>query len=74
MTRGFAKTGGSGSEDTFLNGFESASSNHKYKAYIIAKTMRDYLAEYEDCLIALHRLNDKEDRLVPEKGLVKLGK
>ncbi|HME18671.1 MAG TPA: ribbon-helix-helix domain-containing protein [Nitrososphaerales archaeon] len=44
------------------------------KTYIVTKALREYLSEYEDYLVALHRLNDKDDRIVSEKDLVKLGR
>ena len=40
------------------------------KTYIVTKALREYLEEYEDYLIAMHRLNDKNDRVVSEKDLV----
>jgi RHH-type rel operon transcriptional repressor/antitoxin RelB len=42
------------------------------KTYIVTKALREYLEEYEDYLIALHRLNDKDDRIVSRKELVAL--
>jgi RHH-type rel operon transcriptional repressor/antitoxin RelB len=41
------------------------------KTYIVTKALAEYLEEYEDYLVALHRLNDKDDRIVSEKELVK---
>ncbi|MDA4127868.1 MAG: ribbon-helix-helix domain-containing protein [Thaumarchaeota archaeon] len=51
-----------------------AKSLDRPKTYIVTKALREYLAEYEDYLIAMHRLNDKDDRVVSEKELVKLGR
>ena len=51
-----------------------AKSLDRPKTYIITKALREYLEEYEDYLVALHRLNDKNDRVVSEKKLVKLGR
>ena len=51
---------------------ELARSLDRPKTYIVTKALREYLEEYEDYLIALHRLNDKDDRAVSEKELVKL--
>ena len=51
---------------------ELAESLDRPKTYIVTKALREYLEEYEDYLIALHRLNDKDDRLVSEKELVKI--
>ena len=39
------------------------------KTYIIRKALQEYFNEYEDYLIALERLNDKDDRIVSEKEL-----
>jgi RHH-type rel operon transcriptional repressor/antitoxin RelB len=41
------------------------------KTYIVTKALAEYLEEYEDYLVALHRLNDKNDRIVSEKELTK---
>ncbi len=51
-----------------------AKSLDRPRTYIITKALREYLEEYEDYLVALHRLNDKNDRMVSEKELVKLGR
>lgn len=53
---------------------ELARSLDRPKTYIVTKALREYLEEYEDYLIALHRLNDKDDRMVSEKELVKIGR
>ena len=42
------------------------------KTYIVTKALREYLAEYEDYMIALGRLNDKDDALVTGQELVRL--
>ena len=41
------------------------------KTYIVTKALAEYLEEYEDYLIALNRLNDKDDKIVSEKELAK---
>ncbi|HYB06754.1 MAG TPA: ribbon-helix-helix domain-containing protein [Nitrososphaerales archaeon] len=51
---------------------ELAKSLDRPKTYIVTKALREYLEEYEDYLIALHRLSDKDDKIVSEKELVKL--
>ena len=51
---------------------ELAKSLDRPKTYIVTKALREYLEEYEDYLIALHRLNDKDDRTVSKKELVTL--
>lgn len=51
---------------------ELSKSLDRPKTYIVTKALREYLEEYEDYLIALHRLNDKDDRAVPRKELVEL--
>ncbi|MDG7029425.1 MAG: ribbon-helix-helix protein, CopG family [Nitrososphaerota archaeon] len=52
---------------------ELSKSLDRPKTYIVTKALREYLEEYEDYLIAVHRLNDKDDRAVSEKELVELG-
>ncbi len=49
---------------------ELAKSLDRPKTYIVTKALREYLEDYEDYLIALHRLNDKNDRVVSRKELV----
>jgi RHH-type transcriptional regulator, rel operon repressor / antitoxin RelB len=39
------------------------------KSQLINKALEEYLEEYEDYLIALGRLNDKNDKIVSEKEL-----
>jgi RHH-type rel operon transcriptional repressor/antitoxin RelB len=51
-----------------------AKSLERPKTYIVTKALREYLEEYEDYLVALHRLNDKDDRVLSEKELVKVGR
>jgi RHH-type rel operon transcriptional repressor/antitoxin RelB len=53
---------------------ELAKSLERPKTYIVTKALREYLEEYEDYLIALHRLSDKNDRIVSEKDLVRNGR
>ena len=53
---------------------ELAKSLDRPKTYIVTKALREYLEEYEDYLIALHRLNDKDDRIISGKELVKIGR
>jgi RHH-type transcriptional regulator, rel operon repressor / antitoxin RelB len=53
---------------------ELAKSLDRPKTYIVTKALREYLEEYDDYLIALHRLNDKDDRVVSRKELVGLGR
>jgi RHH-type transcriptional regulator, rel operon repressor / antitoxin RelB len=51
---------------------ELSKSLDRPRTYIVTKALKEYLAEYEDYLIALHRLHDKDDRIVSEKELAKL--
>ena len=51
---------------------ELAKSLDRPKTYIVTKALKEYLEEYEDYLIALHRLNDKDDKVVSEKELVRV--
>jgi RHH-type rel operon transcriptional repressor/antitoxin RelB len=53
---------------------ELAKSLDRPKTYIVTKALREYLEEYEDYLIALNRLSDKDDRVVTRKELVELGR
>ena len=53
---------------------ELARSLDRPKTYIVTKALREYLEEYEDNLIALHRLQDKDERILSEKELVNLGR
>ena len=53
---------------------ELAKSLDRPKTYIVTKAHREYLEEYEDYLIALHRLNDKDDKIISGKELVKIGR
>ena len=49
-----------------------AKSLDRPKTYIVTKALREYLEEYEDYLVALHRLDDKDDRVVTRKELIEL--
>ena len=49
-----------------------AKSLDRPKTYIVTKALSEYLEEYEDYLVAMHRLNDKNDRVVTEKELTEL--
>ena len=49
-----------------------AKSLDRSKTYLVTKALNEYLEEYEDYLVAVHRLNDKDDRVVTEKELVEL--
>ncbi len=40
------------------------------KTYIITRALKEYFDEYEDYLVALNRLNDKDDRIVSKKDLL----
>jgi RHH-type rel operon transcriptional repressor/antitoxin RelB len=51
---------------------ELAKSLDRPKTYIVTKALQEYLGEYEDYLVALHRLNDKDDTIVSRKELVEL--
>jgi RHH-type rel operon transcriptional repressor/antitoxin RelB len=49
-----------------------AKSLDRPRTYIVTKALKEYLEEYEDYLVALHRLNDKDDKIISKKELVKL--
>jgi RHH-type rel operon transcriptional repressor/antitoxin RelB len=40
------------------------------KTYIVTRALKEYFEEYEDYLVALNRLNDKDDRIVSKKDLL----
>lgn len=42
------------------------------KTYVIRKAIEEYLREYADYLIALERLNDKEDAVLSESEMREL--
>lgn len=46
-----------------------AKSLDRSKTYIITRALNEYLGEYEDYLVALNRLNDKDDRIVSKKEI-----
>ncbi|MGI0084562.1 MAG: type II toxin-antitoxin system RelB family antitoxin [Nitrososphaerales archaeon] len=39
------------------------------KSQLINKALEEYLEEYEDYLIAIGRLNDKNDKIISEKEM-----
>ena len=41
------------------------------KSQLIKKALDEYLEEYEDYLIAIGRLNDKNDKIISEKEMRK---
>ncbi len=41
------------------------------KSQLINSALEEYLEEYEDYLVAVGRLNDKNDKVIPEKELRK---
>jgi RHH-type rel operon transcriptional repressor/antitoxin RelB len=59
-------------EDTARRLTELAHVLERPKTYIVTKALQEYLEEYEDYLIAMHRLNNKADRVISEKELVKV--
>ena len=56
-------------EETSRKLNEIAKALDRSKTYIINKALQEYLSEYEDYLIALGRLNDKDDKIVSGKEL-----
>jgi RHH-type transcriptional regulator, rel operon repressor / antitoxin RelB len=40
------------------------------KTYVIRKAIEEYLKEYADYLIALERLNDKDDRIISDAEMM----
>lgn len=43
----------------------------KPKSQLISKALEEYLEEYEDYLVAIGRLNDKDDRIISAKEMRK---
>lgn len=41
------------------------------KSQLINKALEEYLEEYEDYLVAIGRLNDKNDKIIPSKEMRK---
>ncbi len=41
------------------------------KSYLLRKALEEYVEEQKDYLMAMNRLNDKQDRIIPEKELRK---
>ena len=46
-----------------------ASITDRSKTYIIRKAIETYIDEYSDYLVALERLNDKDDKIISGDGL-----
>jgi RHH-type transcriptional regulator, rel operon repressor / antitoxin RelB len=40
------------------------------KTYVIRKAIEEYLREYADYLIALERMNDKEDKIISDEEMM----
>ena len=41
------------------------------KSYLLRKALEEYVEEQKDYLMAMNRVNDKQDRIIPEKELRK---
>jgi RHH-type rel operon transcriptional repressor/antitoxin RelB len=50
---------------------EIAGELDRSKSYIVKKALEEYISEYMDGLIALKRLNDKKDKIIPFKEMRK---
>jgi RHH-type transcriptional regulator, rel operon repressor / antitoxin RelB len=50
---------------------ELAEELDRSKSYIIKKALEEYIGEYRDGMIALKRLNDKSDKIIPFKEMRK---
>jgi RHH-type rel operon transcriptional repressor/antitoxin RelB len=48
---------------------ELAQTLDRPRSYIIKKALEEYLEEYTDYLIAIERLNDKDDKIITGKQL-----
>jgi RHH-type rel operon transcriptional repressor/antitoxin RelB len=57
------------SEDTARRLAALAKSLDRPKSYIVKKAMESYIEEYSDYLIAVNRLNDKDDAVISSREL-----
>jgi len=57
------------SEDTARRLNALAKSLDRPKSYIVKKAMESYIEEYSDYLIAVNRLNDKDDAVISSREL-----
>lgn len=59
--------------DDMARGLEDlAKTIERPKTYVIRKAIEEYLKEYSDYLIALERLNDKDDKIVSDEEMMEL--
>ena len=59
--------------DDVARGLEDlAAAIERPKSYVMRKAIEEYLREYADYLIALERLNDKDDAIVSDAKMRKL--
>ncbi len=56
-------------DDTLFMLENVAKTTDRSKTYIIRKAIETYLLEYADYLIALERLNDKDDEIISSQEL-----
>jgi RHH-type transcriptional regulator, rel operon repressor / antitoxin RelB len=59
-------------DDVARNLEDLAKTIERPKTYVIRKAIEEYLKEYADYLIALERLNDKDDKIISDEEMMKL--
>jgi RHH-type transcriptional regulator, rel operon repressor / antitoxin RelB len=59
-------------DDIARNLEDLAKTIERPKTYVIRKAIEEYLKEYADYLIALDRLNNKDDRIISDEEMMEL--
>ena len=59
-------------DDIARNLEDLAKTIERPKTYVIRKAIEEYLKEYADYLIALERLNNKDDKIISDKEMMEL--
>jgi RHH-type transcriptional regulator, rel operon repressor / antitoxin RelB len=59
-------------DDIAQNLEDLAKTIERSKTYVIRKAIEEYLKEYADYLIALERLNNKDDKIISDEEMTEL--
>jgi RHH-type rel operon transcriptional repressor/antitoxin RelB len=59
-------------DDIARNLEDLAKTIERPKTYVIRKAIEEYLKEYANYLIALERLNNKDDRIISDEEMMEL--
>jgi RHH-type transcriptional regulator, rel operon repressor / antitoxin RelB len=59
-------------DDIARNLEDLAKTIERPKTYVIRKAIEEYLKEYADYLIALERLNNKDDKIISDEEMMEL--